>query len=56
LEKQIYKEAWTVKHETVVKSYKECGISNSLHGTDDVFFEESGSSDNGNSSDECDGK
>jgi hypothetical protein len=56
LELQVYKEAWNVQHETAVKSYKKCGVSKALHGTYDVFFEESESSDNSNSSDECDGK
>jgi hypothetical protein len=38
-----------------VKSFKQCGISNALDGTeDDVLFEESGSSDNDNESDSSD--
>ena len=45
-----------MQQETVVKSYKKCGISKARHGTHDIFFEESESSDNSNSSDECDGK
>jgi len=56
LKLQVYKEAWNVQQETVVKSYKKCGISKARHGTHDIFFEESESSDNSNSSDECDGK
>jgi len=27
-----------VQHETVVKSYKKCGISKARHGTHDIFF------------------
>jgi hypothetical protein len=36
------KKSWeTVKTETVVKSFKKCGISNRLDGTeDDILFEE----------------
>lgn len=45
-----------MQHETVVKSYKKCGISKALHGIHDIFFEESESSDDSNSSDKCDGK
>jgi hypothetical protein len=38
----------------VIKSYNKCGISNAIHGTDNVLFGESESSDNNNSSDEYD--
>jgi len=50
------KNSWeSVKHETIVKSFKKCGISDALDGIeDDVLFEESGSSDNNNSNYECD--
>jgi hypothetical protein len=44
-----------VKHETVVKSFKKCGISNALESTeDDTLLVESESSGNNNSNDECD--
>jgi hypothetical protein len=37
---QVYEEAWTVKHERVAKSFSNCGISNTIVGTeDDVLFE-----------------
>jgi len=39
-----------------VKSYKKCGISKALHGTHGIFFKESESSGDSNSSDEYDGK
>jgi hypothetical protein len=50
------KNSWkSVKHETVVKSFKRHGIGNALDGTkDDVLFEESESFDNNNSNNECD--
>ena len=38
--------AWTVQHETGGKSFKKCGISNALVGTEgDVLFEGSESSE-----------
>jgi hypothetical protein len=37
----------SVKEEIVVKSFKKCGISNALHGTEDVLFED-GESENSN--------
>jgi hypothetical protein len=41
-----------VKQDTVEKSFKKCGISYALDGTDDdVLFEESESSDSNNDSD-----
>jgi hypothetical protein len=44
-----------VRHKTVVTSYKKCGTSNVLDGTeDDVLFEESESLYNKNSNNECD--
>lgn len=30
---QIYEDAWTVKHNTFVKSFKKCGMSNAVGGT-----------------------
>ena len=30
---QIYEDAWTVKHNTVVTSFKKCGMSNAVGGT-----------------------
>jgi hypothetical protein len=42
---QDYEEG-TVGHEAVMKSFKKCGISNAIDGTeDDVLFEESGCAD-----------
>jgi hypothetical protein len=42
----------SVKQEIIVKSFKQCGISIALDGTeDDVLFEESESSDNNSVSD-----
>jgi hypothetical protein len=54
VEWHFYEEAWTVKQETAVKSFKKCGACNTLDGTeDDVPFEESDSSDSNTSNDEC---
>jgi hypothetical protein len=33
LEVQIYEDAWTVKENTVVKSFKKCAMSNAVGGT-----------------------
>jgi hypothetical protein len=44
-----------VKHETILKFFKKCGISNALDGIeDDVLFQESGSLNNNSSNAECD--
>jgi hypothetical protein len=48
---QNHDDAWSVKHETTVKSYTGYEISNSLDCTDDDgAFEQNGSSNNNNSS------
>ena len=48
-------EAWTVKHETVVKSFKKHEICNALNGTEDaVVFQDSASSGSNNSVDDSD--
>jgi hypothetical protein len=53
---KVYEEAGTVKHETLVKTFKKYGISNALDVTEgDVLFEESGFSSETNVSDDCRG-
>jgi hypothetical protein len=44
-----------VRHETVVTSFKKCGINNVLDGTEnDVLFGKGGSLYNKNSNNQCD--
>lgn len=44
-----------MKHKTVVKYFKNFGLSNALYGTeDDVLFDKSESLDNNGSNDDCD--
>ncbi|KAG8235949.1 hypothetical protein J437_LFUL016271 [Ladona fulva] len=48
------KKSWEdIKAEVIVKSFKKCGISNALDGTeDDALFKEGDTSDDRNSSDD----
>jgi hypothetical protein len=50
---QIYEKAYTVKHDTAVKIFEKCGISNGTE--DDALYNEGESLSNGNTNDECNG-
>ena len=51
------KNSWQrVKSETIVKSFKKCGISNALDGSeDDILYEESDASSENNRGDDFTG-
>ena len=46
------KNSWQrVKSETIIKSFKKCGISNALDGSKDILYEESDASENNHEDD-----
>jgi len=50
------KNSWQrVKSETIVKSFKKCGISNALDGSEDILYEESDASSENNHEDHFSG-
>jgi hypothetical protein len=53
---KVFKEAGTVKHETLAKSFEKCGTNNAYDVTEgDVLFEESGFSSETDISDDSRG-
>ena len=54
---ELVKNSWLrVKSETIVKSFKKCGISNALDGSeDDILYEEGDASSENNHEDDFSG-